>query len=100
MPVVQPVSRRRRSYHRAPLHMLRRMGTGNGPPDRRPRPHGRGEAGMTATTTATPRLVDPVAEARGIGPLLREHAPQADRDARLPAASVQALRDRGFFRLY
>ncbi|MGH2986576.1 MAG: acyl-CoA dehydrogenase family protein, partial [Solirubrobacterales bacterium] len=55
---------------------------------------------MTATTTATSRLVDPVAEARGTGPLLREHAPQADRDARLPAASVQALRDGGFFRLY
>jgi len=55
---------------------------------------------MTATTTATPSRVDPVAEARAIGPLLREHAAQADRDARLPAAVVQALRDRGFFRLY
>ena len=55
---------------------------------------------MTATTTPTPTLFDPVAEARRIGALLREHAPQADRDARLPAASMQALRDGGFFRLY
>lgn len=55
---------------------------------------------MSPTATATARVGDPVAEARGIGPLLREHAPQGDRDARLPAASVQALRDRGFFRLY
>ena len=55
---------------------------------------------MTTATTTTPTLVDPVAEARRIGALLREHAPQADRDARLPAESVHALRDGGFFRLY
>lgn len=55
---------------------------------------------MTATTTLTPTRFDPVAEARRIGALLREHAPQADRDARLPAACVQALRHGGFFRLY
>lgn len=54
---------------------------------------------MTATTPM-PTLVDPVADAGRIGGLLREQAPQADRDARLPAASVQALRDGGFFRLY
>lgn len=52
---------------------------------------------MTAEAST---VVDPVAEARRIGPLLREHALQADRDARLPAASVQSLRDSGFFRLY
>lgn len=51
-------------------------------------------------TAATSTLVDPIAEARRIGALLREHAPHADRDARLPAPSVQALRDGGFFRLY
>ena len=55
---------------------------------------------MTPTTMVTPTLDDPVDTARRIGPLLREHAPQADRDARLPAASMQALRDGGFFRLY
>jgi len=54
---------------------------------------------VTATSSPT-TSVDPVAEADAIGPLLREHAGQADRDARLPAASMQALRDSGFFRLY
>lgn len=44
--------------------------------------------------------LDPVAEARRLGPLLREHAAEADRDARLPAVSLQALRDGGFLRLY
>lgn len=55
---------------------------------------------MTTTATPAPAFFDPIAEARAIGPLLREHAPQGDRDARLPTASVQALRDGGFFRLY
>lgn len=54
---------------------------------------------MTAAAPTVAR-VDPVAAAEAIGPLLREHAPQADRDARLPAAVIQALRDGGFFRLY
>ena len=44
--------------------------------------------------------LDPVAEAERLGPLLRDHAAEADRDARLPAASMQALRSGGFFRLY
>ena len=43
---------------------------------------------------------DPVTEARRIGPLLRRNAQQADREARLPADSVRALRDAGLFRLY
>lgn len=48
----------------------------------------------------TETLVDPVAEATRIGPTLRVNAARADRDGRLPAESVQALRDAGFFRLY
>ena len=50
--------------------------------------------------TTTETLVDPVAEARRIGPTLQANATKADRDARLPAESMQALRDAGFFRLY
>lgn len=50
--------------------------------------------------SAETALVDPVAEAGRIGPTLRRHAAQADRDGRLPAESVRALRDAGFFRLY
>ena len=45
-------------------------------------------------------LIDPVAEARRIGPTLREDAAQADRDGRSPASSLRALRDTGSFRLY
>jgi alkylation response protein AidB-like acyl-CoA dehydrogenase len=45
-------------------------------------------------------LRGPVAEAKRIGPMLRGNAAQADRDGRLPAASIEALRDAGFFRLY
>jgi indole-3-acetate monooxygenase len=45
-------------------------------------------------------LVDPVAEAARIGPALRRHAAQADRDARLPAGSIEALREAGLLRLY
>lgn len=55
------------------------------------------------TTTATTRDAtgfDPVAEAERIGPLLRVSLVHADREARLPAASMQALRDGGFLRLY
>lgn len=44
--------------------------------------------------------LDPLAEAKRLGPILRAHAAQADRDARLPAESIQALREAGFFRLY
>ena len=43
---------------------------------------------------------DPVAEAERLGPVLRDHAAEADRHARLPATSMQALRGSGFFRLY
>jgi alkylation response protein AidB-like acyl-CoA dehydrogenase len=50
--------------------------------------------------TTADTLLDPVAEATRIGPLLRRNAAQADRDGRLPAESVDALRDAGFFRLY
>ena len=50
--------------------------------------------------SAIATLIDPVAEARRIGPTLRGNAAQADRDGRLPASSLQALRDTGFFRLY
>lgn len=50
--------------------------------------------------TTTETLVDPITEARRIEPTLRANAAQADRDARLPAESMQALRDAGFFRLY
>lgn len=50
--------------------------------------------------TATETLLDPVAEARRIGSTLRANAVRADRDARLPAESMHALRDAGFFRLY
>lgn len=50
--------------------------------------------------TGTATTIDPVAKAARIGPLLRRNAAQADRDARLPAESLQALRDAGFFRLY
>jgi alkylation response protein AidB-like acyl-CoA dehydrogenase len=50
--------------------------------------------------TATGTLIDPLAEAKRIGPTLRGNAAQADRDARLPAASIEALRDAGFLRLY
>lgn len=51
---------------------------------------------MTTTTI----VLDPLVQAQRIGPLLRQNAPQADRDGRLPADSVQALRDAGFIRLY
>ena len=44
--------------------------------------------------------VDPVADAERIGPTLRVAAARADRDARLPADSIQMLRDAGFFGLY
>ena len=50
--------------------------------------------------TTSETLVDPITEAGRIGPTLRANAAQADRDARLPAESMQALRDAGFFRLY
>jgi indole-3-acetate monooxygenase len=55
---------------------------------------------VTTTTATAPAPVDAVAAAGSLGALLREHAPQGDRDARLPAPSVKALRDGGFFRLY
>lgn len=51
---------------------------------------------MTATTTHS----DPVAGARWIGPVLAPLAEAADRDGRLPAASMEALRDAGLLRLY
>jgi hypothetical protein len=35
---------------------------------------------------------------RGIGPLLRENAVKSDRDGRLPASSLEALRDAGLLR--
>jgi len=50
--------------------------------------------------TTAAMLLDPVAEAARIGPALRRNAAQADRDGRLPAESVEALRNAGFFRLY
>ena len=50
--------------------------------------------------TATDTLVDPLATASRIGPVLRRNAAQADRDGRLPAESMDALRKAGFFRLY
>jgi alkylation response protein AidB-like acyl-CoA dehydrogenase len=55
--------------------------------------------------TATPTNAlhtddDPIAQAERVGPLLRRNAAEADRAGRLPAESVQALREAGLFRLY
>lgn len=52
---------------------------------------------MTMTTTSAASLVD---RARELGPLLRKHAAQADRDGRLPRACVEAIREAGFMRMY
>ena len=53
---------------------------------------------MTTTIDGSTRdLVGTVGE---IGPLLRSNAEQADRDGRLPASSIEALREAGFLRLY
>jgi alkylation response protein AidB-like acyl-CoA dehydrogenase len=41
-----------------------------------------------------------VARAAEIGPTLREGAEASDRESRLPAASVDAMRDAGFFRMF
>ena len=43
---------------------------------------------------------DLVETAKALGPTLRAGAPHSDADGRLPAESVTALRDAGFFRLY
>jgi alkylation response protein AidB-like acyl-CoA dehydrogenase len=43
---------------------------------------------------------DPVAEARALGPRIRELAPQIDRDRQLPRELVEALLDAGLFHLY
>lgn len=50
---------------------------------------------MTAVTQR-----DLVGVARELGPVLRANADASDRDGRLPAESVAALRDAGLFRLY
>ena len=50
--------------------------------------------------TSTDTLVDPVAAASRLGPILRRNAAQADREGRLPKESIDALRQNGFFRLY
>ncbi|MHC4989753.1 MAG: acyl-CoA dehydrogenase family protein [Planctomycetota bacterium] len=53
---------------------------------------------MQPSTAACPlRLLD---EIRDLEPLIRELAPQAERERRLSEPVVQALRDRGFFRLF
>jgi alkylation response protein AidB-like acyl-CoA dehydrogenase len=53
---------------------------------------------MSATTEArdAPALVR---AAKDIGPLIREHAPQAERERRLPETVVRALKERGLLRM-
>lgn len=43
---------------------------------------------------------DLVEEARRVGPILRENAERSDREGRLTAESVEAIRSAGFFRMY
>src|SRR3989442_7091602 len=37
---------------------------------------------------------------RGLEPIIREHAPVAERERRLPAAVAHAMRDQGLFRMW
>lgn len=48
-------------------------------------------------TSMAKNLVD---EARRIGPTLRQNAERADRECRLPAESLDAMREAGFLRMY
>lgn len=49
------------------------------------------------TTLAVPDLVEAAHE---LGPLLRANAVRSDRESRLPAESLDAMRDAGLFRMY
>jgi alkylation response protein AidB-like acyl-CoA dehydrogenase len=44
--------------------------------------------------------LDVIAAARELGPMLRANAQHSDREGRLPAESVDAMRDAGLFRMY
>jgi alkylation response protein AidB-like acyl-CoA dehydrogenase len=48
----------------------------------------------------TAQATDVVQAAKEIGPLLRENSERADREGRLPAESVQAIRETGLIRAY
>lgn len=48
----------------------------------------------------TTQAVDVVAAAKEIGPLLRSNSEHADRDGRLPASSLDAMREAGLVRMY
>ncbi len=48
----------------------------------------------------TAQATDVVAAAKEIGPLLRENSERADREGRLPAESIDALREAGLIRMY
>jgi alkylation response protein AidB-like acyl-CoA dehydrogenase len=59
----------------------------------------RGDAAMTTTDVRPADVTDVIAAARSAAPVLAANAGRADRDRRLPAESIAALRDAGAFAL-
>ena len=53
-----------------------------------------------ATSVATPALDWLLGRVRELEPLIREHAPRAERERRLAPPVSDALRDAGFFRIF
>ncbi len=56
--------------------------------------------GVSATSESSSSPADdPVARARALAPLIREHADQAERERRLPKAVVDAMTAAGLYRV-
>lgn len=49
--------------------------------------------------STNPNASDPISRARALGPLIREHANEADRERRLPAAVAEAMARAGLYRV-